>query len=318
MNASSLSFINPSSLYGVAEVEAVHDAEPEFEQRRGMLLGLAYRILGSRADAEDAVQDTYIKWRLAARHVIDNPGSWLASTCTRRCIDLLRAAHKSRIGYVGTWLPEPLQTRDDSAEDKMTLALSLTTAFLLVLERLTPKERAAYLLREIFEIPYPDVARSLDLPETACRKLVSRARANVDKSNVRHVAPCGRQKELVAAFTSAVVEGNTAELTDLLSNDIQLCADGGGKVPTLLETLRGKPSVLEFVGQSLRQYWADCERTVVGLNGGLGIVLRAERSVVAAVSFAYDERGLTTRIFIVRNPDKLVRLDAKLEVPAVT
>lgn len=298
----------------VPEVAAAH--ESEFEQRRGVLLALAYRILGSRADAEDAVQDTYVKWRTAARDVIENPGSWLTSTCTHRCIDLLRAAHKSRVTYVGTWLPEPLQTSDEGAEDKMTLGLSLTTAFLLVLERLTPKERAAYLLRDIFEIPYPDVARSLDLSETACRKLVSRARANIDQSNVRHVVPRNRQNELVAAFTSAVLGGNTAELADLLSNDIELCADGGGKVPALLEVLRGRPSVLEFVGESLRQYWAGYEWTVVELNGGLGIVLRNESIVVAAVSFAYDEQGLTTGIFIVRNPDKLVRLDPKLESPA--
>jgi RNA polymerase sigma factor (sigma-70 family) len=281
-----------------------------FEQSRPMLLGLAYRILGSRADAEDAVQDTYLKWQNADHSEIDNPGGWLTACCTRRCIDLLRSAHKARVEYVGTWLPEPLQTSQESAEEKLELASSLTTAFLLVLERLTPKERAAYLLHEVFDMPYDEISQSLDMPEATCRKLVSRARSNVDQSKVRHVTPVGRQEELLAAFESAVHDGATTRLAGLLSDDIQLCVDSGGKVPSLLEVLRGKAKVLAFISESLRQFWGGYQRTSVELNGGLGILVREGDHVTASVSFGYDDNGVATDVFIMRNPEKLARLEA--------
>ena len=137
-----------------------------FEERRPALLALAYRMLGTRADAEDAVQDTFIKWQDADRAQIDNPAAWLTTTCTRRCIDLLRSAHRSRVDYVGPWLPEPIHTRtDDMSADEVALASSLSTAFLLLLERLTPKERAAYLLYEIFDMPYGEIAKTLEMQE---------------------------------------------------------------------------------------------------------------------------------------------------------
>jgi RNA polymerase sigma-70 factor (ECF subfamily) len=182
-----------------------------------MLLGLAYRILGSRADAEDAVQDTFIKWQGTDQSEIENPAAWLTTACTRRCIDLARAAHKTRVEYVGAWLPEPIQTSPDE-QDKLALAGSLQTAFLLVLERLTPKERAAYLLHEIFDVPYPEVARTLDMQEPACRKLVSRAKATIDQAKVRHVTPVDRQEQLLAAFEEALAAGSTDRLSSLLSN----------------------------------------------------------------------------------------------------
>ncbi len=280
-----------------------------FEAARPMLLGLAYRILGSRAEAEDAVQDTYLKWQSADRSMIDNPGSWLTTLCTRRCIDLLRSARTSRVDYVGAWLPEPLQTSAElEADERLSLASSLQTAFLLVLERLTPKERAAYLLHEIFDVAYPEIATALDMEESTCRKLVSRARANVEQSKVRHVTPLSRQEELLAAFQTAVASGGTDHLASLLSDDIELCADSGGKVPTILRVLRGKAEVLDFIGRALREYWSACAWDATDINGGRGVVLRKDGSATACVSFAYDEHGAATNIYIVRNPDKLARL----------
>src|SRR5690606_17716218 len=132
-----------------------------FEEERPRLVGLAYRILGSRADAEDAVQDTWLKWRLADAEAIDNPAAWLTATCTRRCIDMLRSAHRKRVDYIGAWLPEPIHTPvGHVAAENHEMAATLTTAFLLMLERLTPKERAAYLLREIFDMDYAAVAEA--------------------------------------------------------------------------------------------------------------------------------------------------------------
>lgn len=280
-----------------------------FEDRRPALLGLAYRILGSKADAEDAVQDTFLKWDAADQGKIENPASWLTTVCTRRCIDLLRAAHRTRVDYVGAWLPEPIHTStEDMSDDSPALAASLSTAFLLLLERLTPKERAAYLLYEIFELSYAEIATTLGVQETACRKLVSRARANVDKTSIRHLTPAKRQEELLAAFQSAVTTGRTDELKALMSSDIELHADGGGRVPTIEEVLHGKADVLAFVSQDLRKHWAGYQWIVSGLNGSLGIILRKEGRTVGSISFGYDETGNATRIYVVRNPDKLIGL----------
>jgi len=278
-----------------------------FEQASPRLLGLAYRILGSRADAEDAVQDTFLKWQSADRAVIENPAAWLTTACTRRCIDMLRSAHKTRVDYVGTWLPEPVHTMtDENAED--ALPSSLSTAFLLMLERLTPKERAAYLLHEIFEMSYRDIAATLDIQEATCRKLISRARANIDKAKVRYVTPADRQAELLSAFQAAVSGDGTDHLAALLSDDIALCADSGGKVPAIPYTLHGKVEVLKFV--TMAQHWWKTFRWVeASLNGGRGIVLLSEGVPVAAMSFAYDEAGRATDIYVMRNPDKLARLD---------
>jgi RNA polymerase sigma factor (sigma-70 family) len=287
-----------------------------FEQARPVLLGLAYRILGSRTDAEDAVQDTFIKWETTDKDGIESPVAWLTTACTRRCIDLLRAAHRTRVDYVGAWLPEPIQTRatTDEASDP-SLGSSLGTAFMLMLERLTPKERAAYLLHEIFDMDYPDVARTLDMRETTCRKLVSRARANIDQAKVRHVTPLDRQQQLLAAFETAVASGNTGSLTALLSDDIELAVDSGGKVSAIGRILRGKDEVLDFITRSLRRYWNTFQRLPTEINGGQGLIVERGGERTAAVSFGYDEAGNVTDIYIMRNPDKLARLEKTFPCP---
>lgn len=277
-----------------------------FEEARPKLLGLAYRILGSRADAEDAVQDTFLKWQSADRGEIGNPAAWLTTACTRRCLDLLRAAHRSRVSYVGAWLPEPIHTPiDNEAETRLELASTLTTAFLLMLERLTPKERAAYLLHDIFEVPYAEIAETLDMQESAARKLVSRAKANVEQAKVRHVTPLERQDELLAAFQGAITSGTPAQLAALLSDDIRLAADGGGKVPAVARTLSGKQKVLAFMVDGLHEWWADYGWTRADINGSRGFILTKDDAIVAIVTFGYDEDGRATDIFIMRNPDKL-------------
>ena len=283
-----------------------------FGRARPNLLGLAYRILGSRADAEDAVQDTFLKWRQADGGKIDNPAAWLTTICTRRCLDLLRAAHRSRVTYVGAWLPEPIHTPvEDDAESRLDLASSLTTAFLLLLERLTPKERAAYLLHEIFDVAYPEIAATLEMQETACRKLVSRAKANVYQAKVRQRIPLDRQDALLAAFQGAIASGATADLAALLSDDIRLTADGGGKAPAILEVLQGKAEVMAFVMGVLRQFWAALDWIPTDINGGRGAILREGAATIATLSFAYDEAGRASDVYIMRNPDKLARLGAE-------
>ena len=278
-----------------------------FENARPNLLGIAYRILGSLADAEDAVQDTFLKWARTDRENIKNAAAWLTTICTRRCLDLLRSAHHSRVNYVGPWLPEPIQTpMENDAETRLVLASSLSTAFLLMLERLTPKERAAYLLHDIFDVSYPEIAEILNIQEGACRKLVSRAKANIEQTKVRHTTTLERQDQLLAAFQAAITSGSAAKFASLLSDDIRLSADGGGKVPTVLNVLQGKAEVLTFLLEQLHEYWIDYNWVFVNINGARGIVLKHDGAAVAAVSFAYDEAGRVANIYIVRNPDKLV------------
>lgn len=287
-----------------------HDDAVLFEQARPNLLGLAYRILGSHADAEDAVQDTFLKWRDADHAAIENPGAWLTTACTRRCLDLLRSAHRTRVSYVGTWLPEPiLTTADGDFEDASTLASSMSTAFLLMLERLTPKERAAYLLHEIFDVDYSQIARTLEIQEAACRKLVSRARDNIQQSQVRSVVPMRRQEQLLAAFEQAVATGSAGPFANMLSEDIRLSADGGGKVAALGEVLEGKALVLDFITDKLHLWWPNYRKVPATINGNLGLLLQQEGATVGVVSFSYDAEGRMTGIYVMRNPDKLARLD---------
>ncbi|PON16825.1 RNA polymerase subunit sigma-24 [Candidatus Entotheonella serta] len=285
------------------------DEAQRFEDARPTLLGLAYRILGSLADAEDAVQDTFLKWADVERQKIENPASWLTTICTRRCLDLLRAAHHARVNYVGEWLPEPVHTPiANDAASSLDLASSLTTAFLLMLERLTPKERAAYLLHDIFDVPYSEIAETLDMHESTCRKLVSRAKVNIDQAKVRHTTPLEQQNQLLAAFQTAITSGATAPLAALLSSDIQLSADGGGKVPAILEVLQGKAEVIAFLSERLHNYWVGHQWLMIDINGARGIVITHAGIPEAVISFAYDDAGKANNIYIVRNPDKLAHL----------
>lgn len=282
-----------------------------FEQARPALLGLAYRILGSRSDAEDAVQETFLKWQAADRGEVATPGAWLATVCTRHCLDLLRAADRARVDYVGTWLPEPVLTSVDSRtpgapEQAASLASSLTTAFLLALQRLTPKERAAYLLREIFDLPYPEVACALDLQEAACRQLVSRARGHIEQARVRHTTPPRRQRQLLAAFREAVVSGRVDALAGLLAADVRLSSDGGGKAVAARRTMRGPDEVLRFIEAGLHAWWPAEGLEEATVNGHPGLIVRDRHGAVTAVaSLGFDEAGRLSDVFIMRNPDKL-------------
>ncbi|HZW18668.1 MAG TPA: RNA polymerase sigma factor SigJ [Luteimonas sp.] len=296
------------------------DCLAQFEQARPGLLGLAYRILGSRADAEDAVQDTFLKWQANDRSGIDNPGAWLTTVCTRHCLDILRSADRARVEYVGPWLPEPVQTANDEAfgqaspEHAATLASSLTTAFLLALQRLTPKERAAYLLHEIFDLPYPQVARTLELQEPACRQLVSRARAHIQRAKVRHVTPPERQQRLLAAFGTAIATGSVDALAGLLSDEVRLSADGGGKVSAARRVMHGPEEVLRFIQSGLHAWWGSERLQETTINGNRGFIQYEGEAVASTVSFAYDEDGLLTDVFIMRNPDKLARIETPPEI----
>ena len=277
-----------------------------FEEARPRLLGLAYRILGSRADAEDAVQDCFFKWRDTDRAQMRTPLAWLSAVCTRRCLDLLRGADRARINYVGPWLPEPIHPATPPAVDDK-LATSLTTAFLLLLERLTPKERAAYLLHEIFDQPYAEIAAILEMDEAACRKLVSRARQNVDHDKVRHVTPKETQDSLLRAFQSAVMSGSTNQLTALLSSDIRLTTDTGGKTVAATRILE-REDVFNALSRA-QVWWEGCQWEIADMNGGRSAILKKNGRPTLTISLSCNGAGLVSDIFITLNPAKLARLE---------
>jgi len=281
-----------------------------FEEIRPKILGLAYRILGSMADAEDMVQNTFIKWDRAEQKAIQKPKAWLTTVCTRCCLDLLRSTNNTRVNYIGTWLPEPVYTSNDSELiENVELVQSLTTAFLLMLERLTPKERAAYLLYEIFGTPYVEVAHTLQIKEAACRKLVSRAKNNINQKKIRNVTSAQKQEKFLTAFQLAITSGEITKLSGLLADDIKLNADGGGKVAAILRPVEGKESVIAFIVESLKIYWENCQWEKVEVNNSLGFNLKEKNNIIAILSFSYDKQDQTNGIFIMRNPEKINNLN---------
>jgi len=286
------------------------DDGQRFEEVRGALLSLAYRMLGTRSEAEDAVQDTFVRWQEADRTEIRNGAAWLTTTCTRRCIDILRRAERQRLDYIGAWLPEPVHTPAITEDEyAMPLASSLSTAFLLMLERLSPKERAAYLLHDIFELAYPRIAETLGLNEAACRKLVSRARLSIGQSKSRvEPPPIAHQEELLSAFRDAIETGDAVSFAEMLSEDIEIRHDSGGKVSAAIHVLQGKQGVVEFVQTFLHRVWNKYRWTVVDLNGTRGVLLDKDGVIVTAVAIGFDEQGVAAGIYILRNPDKLANL----------
>lgn len=281
-----------------------HDIET-FEEARPALVGLAYRILGSHADAEDVVQDCFLKWGEADRAAIDRPRAWLTTVCTRRCLDVVRSAERKRVDYVGPWLPEPIQTAVPPPE--LELAGTLSTAFLLMLERLSPKERAAYLLHDIFEQSYDDIAATLDIDVGACRQLVTRARTHVEQGKARYVTPAETQDRLLHAFQSAIQTGNPEQLATLLSGDIRLTADGGGKAAAALRVIEGG-DVMLFL-KRVGEIWKQLDWRFVDMNGGRGAIISQNGVPLLTMSFACDDAERISDIFIMRNPDKLAHLE---------
>lgn len=282
-----------------------------FESIRPKLMGIAYRFLQTVSDAEDVVQDVYLKWSHIDSSTLDNPEAWLKKVCTRRCLDIVYSLEKNRISYVGTWLPEPLQSEllvATSAENK-PLAESLTTAFLLVLEKLTAKERAAYLLHEIFNTPYDEVSNILRINEPACRKLVSRAKNNLTNQQRSIKINSEHATQLLSSFQQAIIAEDTTQLQTLLANDITIKADGGGKVPAIINDIIGKQAAIQFLAHKLPIFWQGFEWKVSLINGYVGFIIEdkneAEDKIHAIASFSFSENNNINEIFIMRNPDKI-------------
>ncbi|MFE1947143.1 RNA polymerase sigma-70 factor [Streptomyces massasporeus] len=278
----------------------------EFISHRPRVFGLAYRLLGSAEDAEDTVQEAYLRWRSADRAAIGHPGAWLAKVVTNLCLNRLTSARVQRERYVGSWLPEPVFTEDgtlgplESAEQRD----AVSTALLMLLERLTSTERAVYVLREAFAYSHRDIAEALGLGEANCRRLYRRAVQHVAAARTRFEPTLGRQRALVESFLAAAREGDLAGLESLLADDVTWWSDGGGKVSAALRPIVGREKVMRFLGgvQRFASGWA---LTVAEVNGASALVVHAARRVVAVASFKLRDSGIA-QVQVVVNPDKLV------------
>ena len=283
--------------------------ETIFEAQRSRLTRLAYRMLGSIAEAEDTVQDAWPRWAGADHATIDEPAAWLVRVVTRLCLDRLRAARARRETYVGPWLPEPLI--EELAEDPLERAEDVSVAFLLALQRLSPLERAAFLLHDVFDADYAALAKTLGREEAACRQLLSRARAHVKDARPRFSVPQDEAARLAAAFMDAAARNDATALAELLAEDCVLISDGGGKRKAALRPLVGRDDVLALIrGLAWRQGWPlPGNIRPARINGYPGVVLE-DAEGVQTIAFEPDGEGHVAAIYIVRNPDKLRRVQA--------
>jgi RNA polymerase sigma-70 factor, ECF subfamily len=286
--------------------EADADGVQTFETYRGPLLGLAYRMLGSRADAEDIVQDAYLRWHGADRTAVGDPRRYLNIIVARLCLDRMKSAQAQRETYTGPWLPEPLVDEHLGTGSAGDLAHDLSVALMLTLERLSPLERAAFLLHDVFDLDFAEVSGILDRSEAACRQLAARAREHIRASRPRFSVSRDEGHRLAAAFQMATAAGDIQSLAQLLAADAVLYSDGGGKRPAALNPIFGADKILRFFAGVARKNLslAALEMRPAVLNGSAGLVLReADGSVT---TMAFDTRdGRIAAIYIVRNPEKL-------------
>ena len=276
-----------------------------FEQHRDRLFGIAYRMLGSVADAEDVVQDAYLRWHRADHSAVQNAEAWLVTVTTRLAIDRLRTATVERERYVGSWLPEPIATSAASAPDRNAeLASDLSMAFLVLLERLAPEERAALLLRDVFDCGYDEIARVLDKSESACRQIVHRARTRVRGERARFVVPAETTERLLEKFLAALHADDRDAMLALMTDDARFVADGGGKVLAIRNVLHGALKIARFL-LGIEGKWGRVTRhELQWINGEPAIVTSFDGQLHSTTSVESDGERITA-FYRVLNPDKL-------------
>lgn len=279
-----------------------------FEGERAFLTGLAYRMLGERSEAEDIVQDAYLRWTRVAVPLPDNPRAWLIRVTSRLCIDRLRALKRERAVYTGPWLPEPWLGEDPlSAHNAMeTLADSLRLAFLLMLERMSPAERAAFLLREAFGLSYQEIAQTLDRSETACRQLVSRAKKHLKLSS-KPQRQGTQEFQLLQSFMGACASGNLEQLKSILAQDVELWSDGGGKRLAALNVVKSDDKVARFLLGISTKMTPSLQVKHARVNQMPGFILYGSDGVESLISIEVREDRIA-RVYMHRNPDKLRNL----------
>jgi RNA polymerase sigma-70 factor (ECF subfamily) len=276
-----------------------------FAALRPRLFSIAYRMLGTRADADDVVQDAWLRWHGSDRSEVHSPEAWLVTIATRLAIDRLRARLSERSAYVGWWLPEPIVELDErTPESSAELASEVSMAFMWVLERLSPEERAAFLMRQVFEHEYADIADMLGKSEAACRQMVHRAQQRVQQQQPRFAVPREQHQALLGRFMAAAQNGDRAAMKTLLADDVQLVADGGGKVNSYLRVLHGAGRVAGSFWSLEHQHPQQVMYRQARINGEPGLLRYVGGQLESAQSFLIDNDRIVA-VFIVRNPDKL-------------
>jgi RNA polymerase sigma-70 factor (TIGR02957 family) len=278
------------------------------EKLRGYAFSIAYRMLGSVGEAEDVVQEAMIRLHATDRAEVRSPTAYAATVTTRLALDELRSARARRERYVGTWLPEPVLGEPDPAE-RAELRESLTAAFLVVLETLGPVERAVYVLHDLFDLPYSEVAQVVDRSEATCRQIAARSRRHVAERRPRFDPPAGRRDELVRGFFAALEAGDVAGLEKLLAEDVVFLGDGGGRAPAVKAPITGTVRVARFLAGLVRQTLRHGLRfDPVVVNGSPGVLVLDPAGRLLTV-LAIDVRdGAVAQVRSIVNPDKLQHL----------
>ncbi|WP_282608791.1 sigma-70 family RNA polymerase sigma factor [Pelagibius sp. Alg239-R121] len=293
--------------------------EASLEASRGRLLGLAYRMLGSRADAEDIVQDAYLRVKGRNQRNIRNLEAFLFTTVTRLCLDHLKSARVKREVYVGSWLPEPvIDSGSLSPESAAELADDLSFALLLTLEKLSPQERAAFLLHDVFDTPFAQIALVLEKSEASCRQLAVRARKAVRSAKPGSPAPPGAHKALLSKFAEAVMTGDVSRLQMMLTDDVVTYSDGGGLKVAALNPIFGADKVARyFIGVARKHQMSGVtiEVRLVLINGAPGIVVNIDGTLDQTINIEVVD-GLISAFYLVRNPEKLRSADAIIRAGA--
>jgi len=289
-------------------------ATDAFHALRPRLFAVAYRMLGTRADAEDVLQDAWLRWSRTDTATLESAQAWLVTVVTRLAIDRLRAAKAEREAYVGWWLPEPLVEVDERTPEAVAeWASDLSVAFLWVLERLAPEERAAFLLRQVFDHDYPEIAAMLDKSEAACRQMVHRATERVRQERPRFEVPRDTHRRMLEKFVAAAQSGQRDAIKALLAENAEAIGDGGGKVASFPMPLHGSERIANL-------YWAQYLRLgdrvsyrIVTINGEAGVLRYVDGQLESAQAFVTDGERIVS-IYTVRNPDKLVNIDNAIAV----
>jgi RNA polymerase sigma-70 factor, ECF subfamily len=283
----------------------VQDRSGEFERHRPRLFGIAYRMLASRSDAEDVLQDAYLRWHRGAPQELRSPEAWLVTLVTRLCIDRLRAARTERERYVGPWLPEPLIGDTAPAADaRAELSSSLSIAFLVVLEQLEPDERAAFLLHEVFDSDYAEIAEILGKSQAACRQIVSRARKRVRGRRPRAQVTDAARRSVLERFANAIQMQDKAALLELVADKASWTADGGGRARAALKVIRGRERVVRFALAVLGRHADRFAFEMTSVNGEPALAVRAEGQLFSVITVRTDGMHILD-VYTVLNPDKL-------------
>jgi RNA polymerase sigma-70 factor (TIGR02957 family) len=289
-------------------------SEDPFVAHRSLLFTVAYEMLGSVADAEDVVQETWLRWAAlvdAERCEVRDARAYLVRIVTRLCLNRLRTLARQREQYVGQWLPEPVLTSPDVAED-VELAESVSIAMLAVLETLLPTERAVFVLREVFDVPYDEIAEALDKSPAAVRQIATRARKHVAARRPRMSVSRTEQQQVVERFLAALSTGDVPGLLEVLAPDVLVVGDGGGLAPTIPKPVRGAAKLAPVMAR-FAEVAPDARAFIVDLNGGIAARIDPGGENDTAVSFVIED-GRITQIYAIRNPHKLKRLGEVAEL----